>query len=278
MDDLLMLKYETVINWLAVGFYIVSTILFAYSLSFQREKAVRPAMLFIAIGFLFHSAALGVRWLATGHGPYLMKYEILSSNAWVVVAMFLAASWRYVKIRPAGVAVAPLSFLMMAVGLFMNPEIKRLPPTLKGVWLVVHVTFNHLSVGALIIALGVSVLYLIKEKRGETEFFKKFPSMDALDAYSYKFVSFGFIFWSITIASGSIWANQAWGRYWGWDPVETWSLITWLLYGFYLHSRLFFNWKGRKAAWMLVICFVLSIFSIYFVPFTVTSLHSEYFG
>ncbi len=277
MDDLLMLKYEVILHWIAVGFYISSTVFFAYSLSFRKERAVNPAVLLAFTGLLFHSAALGLRWLVTGHGPYLMKYEILSSNAWVVIVMLLITAVKYPKMRPAGVVAVPLSFLMMTVGLFLNSEIKRLPPSLKGIWLVIHVTFNHLAVGALIIALGAAILYLLKEKKGETEFFKKFPSTNVLDDYGYQFVAFGFIFWSITIVAGAIWANQAWGRYWGWDPVEVWSLITWLLYGLYLHLRLFRNWKGRKAAWMLVLCFVLSIFSIYLVPFTVESLHSVYF-
>ncbi|MCL4537844.1 MAG: c-type cytochrome biogenesis protein CcsB [Nitrospirae bacterium] len=277
MNDLSILKYEVVLHWIAVGFYILSTVFFAYSVSFQKERTIKPAMLFTLIGLLFHSIALGIRWLSTGHGPYLMKYEILSSNAWVVMVMFLIVAWRYPRLRPTGVVAVPLSFLMMTIGLFMNPEIKGLPPSLKGVWLVIHVTFNHLAVGALIIALGAAVLYLLKEKKGDTEFFKKLPPVDVLDAYSYKFAGFGFIFWSITIVAGAIWANQAWGRYWGWDPVETWSLITWLLYGLYLHSRLFLKWKGKKSAWMLVLCFILSILSIYFIPFMVKSLHSAYF-
>jgi cytochrome c-type biogenesis protein CcsB len=277
MDNLLLLKYEVVLHWVAVVFYITSTFFFAYSLSFRKERAVKPAVPLAFVGLLFHSAALGLRWWVTGHGPYLMKYEILSSNAWVVMVMFLIVALKYSKMRPAGVVVVPMSFLMMAVGLFLNPEIKRLPPSLEGIWLVIHVTFNALAVSALIIALGAAVLYLLKEKKGETEFFKKFPSLSVLDAYGYQFVAFGFIFWSITIVAGSIWANQSWGRYWGWDPVEIWSLITWLLYGLYLHLRLFRNWKGRKAAWILVFCFVLSIFSIYLVPFTTESLHSAYF-
>jgi cytochrome c-type biogenesis protein CcsB len=277
MDDLLILKYEVVLHWIAVVFYVGSTFFFAYSLSFRKERAARPAVPLAFIGLLFHSAALGLRWWVTGHGPYLMKYEILSSNAWVAMAMFLIVALRYPKMRPAGVVVVPMSFLMMAVGLLLNPEIKRLPPSLEGIWLVIHVTFNALAVSALIIALGAAVLYLLKEKKGETEFFRKFPSLSVLDAYGYQFTAFGFIFWSITIVAGSIWANQSWGRYWGWDPVEIWSLITWLLYGLYLHLRLFRNWKGGKAAWMLVLCFALSIFSIYLVPFTTESLHSAYF-
>lgn len=277
MDELLLLKYEVVLHWIAVVFYVGSTFFFAYSLSFRKERAVKPAVPLAFIGVLFHSAALGLRWWVTGHGPYLMKYEILSSNAWVAMVMFLYVAWRYPKMRPAGVVVVPMSFLMMTIGLFLNPEVKRLPPSLEGIWLVIHVTFNALAVSALIIALGDAVLYLLKEKKGETEFYKKFPSLSVLDAYGYQFTAFGFIFWSITIVAGSIWANQSWGRYWGWDPVEIWSLITWLLYGLYLHLRLFRNWKGRKAAWMLVLCFALSIFSIYLVPFTTESLHSTYF-
>ncbi|MBI5025885.1 MAG: cytochrome c biogenesis protein CcsA [Nitrospirae bacterium] len=277
MDNLSILKYEVILHWIAVGCYIFATIFFAYSVSFQKRRGIKPAMVLTLIGILFHSIALGVRWRVAGHGPYLMKYEILSSNAWVVILMFLVVTWRYTKLRPAGVAVVPLSFLMMTIGLFMNPGIKGLPPSLKGIWLVIHVTFNHMAVGALIIALGASVLYILKEKKGDTEFFGRFPSLEVLDAYSYKFVGFGFIFWSITIVAGAIWADQAWGRYWGWDPVETWSLITWLLYGLYLHSRRFLKWRGRKAAWVLVLCFIVSIMSIYFIPFTIRSLHTAYF-
>ena len=277
MNDLSILRYEFVLHWIAVGFYIFSTVFFAYSVSFQKERTIKPALLFALIGLLFHSIALGIRWMVSGHVPYVWKYDILSSNAWVVMAMFLIVAWRYPRLRYTGVVVMPLSFLMLAVGLFMNPEIRKLPPALDTIWLFIHATFNHLAVGALIIALGAAVLYLLKEKKGDTEFFKKLPPVDVFDAYSYKFASLGFIFWGIMIASGAIWANQAWGRYWGWDPVETWSLIAWLLYGLYLHSRLFLKWKGKKAAWMLVLCFALSLLSIYLVPFTVESLHSAYF-
>lgn len=277
MADLSTLKYEVVLHWLGVGLYIIATALFAYSLTFQKEKPLRPALLLTAAGLLFHSAAIGLRWWVTGHGPYLMIYEILTSNAWVVIAMFLAVAWRSPRLRPAGVVALPVGFLMMTIGLFMRPEIKDLPPSLRGIWLVIHVTFNHLAVGALIIACGASAIYLLKEKRGDTPFFGRFPSLELLNEYSYRFAAFGFIFWSITLVAGAIWANQSWGRYWGWDPVETWSFITWLLYGIYLHSVYFFKVRGRTAAWMIVACFFLSILSIYLVPFMATSLHSAYF-
>jgi len=266
-----------IFNWIAIGFYIVSTVFFAYSVSFQKEKALRPAILLALIGLIPHAIAIAIRWKMTGHGPYMAKYEVLSSNAWITVLLFIIVAWKIPRLRPAGVIVMPLSFLMMAFGLFMSPEIRRLPPSLRSIWLIIHVTFNKLAAGAIIIALGTSVLYLLKEKRQDRDFYKRLPSLDALDAYSYKFIGFGFIFWSITIAAGAIWANEAWGRYWGWDPIETWSLITWLLYGLYLHARYFLKWQGRKAALLMVVCFVFSVLTIFIIPFVVESLHSEYF-
>jgi cytochrome c-type biogenesis protein CcsB len=271
------MEYQIIFNWVAVGFYIISTVFFAYSVSFQNEKALKPAMSMALLGLVPHALSIVIRWSVTGHGPYMAKYEVLSSNAWITVLLFLLVAGRTPKLRPAGVVVMPLSFLMMAFGLFTSPEIRRLPPSLKSIWLVFHVTFAKLAAGAVIIALGTAVLYLLKEKRPEQEFYKKLPPLDVLDAYSYKFTGFGFIFWNIALAAGAIWANEAWGRYWGWDPIETWSLITWLLYGLYLHSRYFFKWRGRKAAWFMVTCFALSILTIFIIPLVVDSLHTEYF-
>jgi len=269
--------YQVILHWIAVGFYVISSAFFAYSISFQKEKALKPAMIMALLGLIPHAIAIIIRWDIAGHGPYMTKYEVLSADAWITVLLFTVAAWKIPKIRPAGVIVMALSFLMMAFGLFTNPEIRRLPPSLKGMWLIIHVTFNKIAAGSIIIALGTSVLYLLKESRQEREFYRKLPPLDVLDAYSYKFVGFSFIFWTITIAAGAIWANEVWGRYWGWDPIETWSLITWLLYGVYLHLRNFFKWHGRRAAWLMVVCFVFSVLTIFIIPFVMESLHSEYF-
>ncbi|MBI4697521.1 MAG: cytochrome c biogenesis protein CcsA [Nitrospirae bacterium] len=277
MADILSLKSEVIFHWIAVGFYIMSTVAFAYSVSFKKHNALKHGVFFTLTGLIPHSIALGIRWNIAGHGPYMAKYEVLSSNAWMVILMFLLIGWNIPKIRSAGVVVVPLCFLMMTIGLFTNPEIRKLSPSLSGIWLVIHILFNKLAVGAILISLGASVLYLIKKGRARGEFFDKLPSLEVLDEYSYKFIGFGFIFWSITVVAGSIWANQAWGRYWGWDPIETWSLITWLLYGLYLHLRYFFKWQGSKSAWMLIVCFVFSVITIFIIPFIIESLHSQYF-
>ena len=103
------------------------------------------------------------------------------------------------------------------------------------------------------------------------------PSLEALDAYSYKYAGFGFISWTIMVVSGALWAEQSWGRYWGWDPIETWSLITLLLFGIYLHLRRFFKWQGEKAAWFIVICVAFAMATLFVIPFVMTTVHSQYF-
>jgi len=277
MENFDLLKTEVVLHWVAVGIYIVSTFFFARSITFKKSSALSKGSLFAAVGLVPHGIALLIRWYASGHGPYMAKYEVLSSISWVSILMFLLMVRKIPKLIATGVVVVPLSFLLMTIGLFTDPSLRKLPPALSGVWLVMHVIFNKLAAGAGLIALGTAVMYLLKKRQPEKELYQKLPSLEVLDEYSYKFIAFGFIFWSITTVAGSIWANQAWGRYWGWDPIETWSIITWLLYGLYLHLRYFFKWQGTRAAWLLILCFVTSVATIFLIPIIVESLHSSYF-
>jgi ABC-type transport system involved in cytochrome c biogenesis permease subunit len=121
------------------------------------------------------------------------------------------------------------------------------------------------------------IFYVMKNKGSKRQILARLPDNEAIDEYIYKFTAFGFCFWTVTIVAGAIWADQSWGRYWGWDPVEIWSLITWLLLGAYLHLRLFFGFKGMKGMAFLAVCYAVSLLTIFFLPFLVRGLHSEYF-
>ncbi len=259
-------------------FYALAAVAFSISTLFNKDKVYKWAVGLSLSGLIPHSAAILIRWSVSGHGPYMARYEVLSSNAWIFIVMFLLFSAKIHKIRFAGMIVMPYAFLTMTYGLFSNPEIKRLPPSLKSIWLVLHVSFYKLAVGAILISLAAALFYLLKENKGERGLFLKLPALETLDYYSYRFATFGFTFWSIGVIAGSIWANQSWGRYWGWDPIETWSLITWLFYGFYLHMRFFFGWKGKKAAWLVIGCFLLSFITAFVIPFVSSlSIHTSYF-
>jgi cytochrome c-type biogenesis protein CcsB len=277
MSELSWLKYEVILHWIAVAFYITSTVLFTYSVFFKNGVFLKRAMIAVGAGLFPHSVALIVRWIEQGHGPYMTRYEVLSSDAWITLVMFLVLSYKWAKIKPAGMIVVPVSFLMIAVALFANPSMQNLPPSLRSTWLLMHVTCAKLAAGAITTSLGCAILYLLKDGKTAKPFLAKLPSPEILDEYSYKFAGFGFIFWTINIAAGSIWADVSWGRYWGWDPIETWSFITWLMYGVFAHLRVFWKLRGKRSAYVLIVSYLLSVFTIFVIPFVAKSLHSEYF-
>ncbi len=268
---------ETTLHWVAVGVYIAGTVLFAYASLFERRTKLSRALWVSAAGLLPHSAALLTRWIVAGHGPYMLKYEVLSSNAWIVIVMTLL----FIRRRPnwglVALLVLPAAILMMALGLFNNPEARNLPPTLRSVWLVFHVLFTKFAVGAFLISAASAIVLLGKLGNTYGRLFNRLPDGEVIEAYMVRFVGFGFVFWSITIVAGAIWANQSWGRYWGWDPIEMWSLVTWLCYGILLHTRLFFRLKARLTAWGTVGCFFVSVLTAFIFPFLIPSLHSAYF-
>ncbi len=271
------LQWEVLLHWAAVLLYVVAGVLFSVATIFEWKKLHWVGAVFAILGLVPHSIAIIIRWVVSGHGPYMLRYEVLSSNAWVFIVMYLLASLRWPKLRFAGMIVLPYAFLTMAYGLFSNPEVRKLPPSLRSIWLVLHVTFYKLSVGAILMSLACAVFFLVIDRRGRRGFLDRLPAQDSLDIFGYRFATFGFTFWTVGVLSGSIWANQSWGRYWNWDPIETWSFITWLFYGLYLHTRFFLGWKGRRAAWFLIGCFALSFVTAFVIPFVAPTIHESYF-
>jgi cytochrome c-type biogenesis protein CcsB len=268
---------ETILHWTAVGLYIGATAVLAHAVVFAHPERARWGFWLTLLGLLPHTAALLVRWREVGHGPYMLKYEVLSSNAWIAVAMLLLFLWRRPAWAPLGLLALPASILMVGLGLMTSPEARNLPPTLRSVWLVFHILFNKLAVGAFVLSAAAAVALLRKTAGSNSRLVGRLPGPDVLEAYTVRFVGFGFVFWTVTIGAGAIWANQSWGRYWGWDPIETWALVTWLCYGTLLHARLFFRLRGTAVGWGSLACFVVSILTVFIFPFLIPSLHAAYF-
>jgi ABC-type transport system involved in cytochrome c biogenesis permease subunit len=202
--------------------------------------------------------------------------ETYSAITWTAIVMFLGFSHKVPRLKSIGFVVLPCTLLMLILGLLSGPSVAKVPATFQGAWFIIHIASGIVVVGAILITLSTSIFYLLKQKKDENEFYRKLPSLEVLDTYSYKYAGFGFIFWTIMVASGALWANQSWGRYWGWDPIEAWSLVTWLLFGIYLHLRRFFKWQGEKAAWFMVICALFSVLTMFVIPFVMKTVHSEY--
>ena len=265
------------LNWLAALLYLAATVANVSGIIFKKEKVERRSYLPVWLGMGVHLAAILYWWRIVGHGPYLAPSEVLSSDAWCSLVMFFIFLRFFPRIRPASMVVFPMVFLTVGLANMYSPAIRSLPPTYGTIWLVLHILIYKISLGTLIIALAFSIFYLRKMKGNPAPWLQKLPDLEGLDLYAYRFVGFGFIFWGIAMLAGSIWAYKAWGRFWGWDPVETWALVTWLAFGAYLHFRKFFGLQGRKAAWNYMGCFVLSLVAYYVTSHMGSSIHSEYF-
>ena len=202
--------------------------------------------------------------------PLSNFYESLIFFAWCLPALGLLAFRRYLK-GYLGALVALLSTLLLAYASFgVDSQIRPLMPALKSNWLLIHVVTAFLGYAAFALAFGTAILYLFQERRPRPSL----PPLPLLDSLIYRTTVLGFLLLTLGIATGAVWAETAWGRYWSWDPKETWSLITWFIYAALLHARHLKGWHGRRIAWLAVLGFMAVLFTYFGVSFLLSGLHS----
>jgi cytochrome c-type biogenesis protein CcsB len=276
-------KIDYILYAAAATLYGLSSILYIYCFVFKKEDKISYAQNSALVGLLFQSVSIALRWIETGHGPYINMYEIMSQYAWFSVVIFLLAQQKYPRIKSAGFAVMPVTFLMMGVGMTYSRDVTIEPTSLHSYWLIAHVVFANLAFGSILVAVGIAALFINKEKlikKNEKidsgSFYDRLPSLNVMDDLMYKFVTSGFLFITIMIASGAIWANQTWGRYWGWDPIESWSLVSWMMYGICVHLRMNAGWSGRRIAWFIIFSIIILAFSLFGVGYVYSGLHTDY--
>jgi len=270
---------------------ILSIITFAYGLSTVLYVATwifkKPSIGTAAAGFTWlvaagHAAGILLRWvesyrLGIGHAPLSNMYESLVFFSWTLILIYLIVE-RIYRNRVIGAFVTPLAFLAMAYASLspnINDRIQPLVPALKSNWLIAHVITCFIGYAAFAIAFGISLMYLMKqgETGRESRLMSHFPESRILEAVNHQMVMFGFLFLSVGIITGAVWANSAWGSYWSWDPKETWSLITWFIYATLLHARLMRGWRGRRLAYLSLVGFGAVLFT-YFGVNLLPGLHS----
>jgi ABC-type transport system involved in cytochrome c biogenesis permease subunit len=266
----------TGLHWAAVVLYAVATVLAAYGGFFERARAERWGEAAVWPGVALQTAGLVAWWRIAGHGPYVDRFEVLSAYAWVLMVGFAVFRRFFPRIRAAALLVYPFTAILIAIGIFSRPEVKQLPPTFRGIWLVLHILFYDISFCALVVALAFSVFFMLRA-RGRLAGLRSLPELSAIDLYAYRFAGFGFVFWAIGMAAGSVWAYQSWNIFWNWDPVQTWSLLSLVLFGIHLHLRRFFGWRGERAAWLFVLCFGVVLVSLFVTPVIESSIHAGYF-
>ena len=265
---------EIMLMWAAVTFYTVGCIAFVFGAVFKAEKVVLAALWLSLAGLVPHAIAIGLRWAQTGHAPYLGFYEVVSSYAFAAVLALGVIAWIKPQMRVVGLAIMPVALLMIGGAMLAPKAALGMTPTLASYWLTIHVTFAKLSYSSFIAAFAIALVYLLRERR--PDLLATLPDQSTLDDLTFRFAAVGFIFLSVMIVAGAIWANEAWGRYWAWDPIETWSLISWIVYAGFLHTRLTLGWKGSRSAWFAVVALPVMVFTLIGVPLVYKSIHGAY--
>ncbi len=276
----------TMLSWVTF-IYFAAFVFYLFRMIRGREFWGKLATWIALAGLVAQSVALVIRWktsydLGMGHAPLSNFYESLIFFAWTIVLLYLLMEWR-LKNRSIGVFVMPVAFLIMAYASIapgINNRIEPLIPALQSNWLTSHVLTCFMGYAAFTVTFALGIMFLVKGAKGADAdasrtgaFVRLLPSEHQMDDLMYSSAALGFVFLTLGIVTGSVWAHYAWGSYWSWDPKETWSLITWLTYAVMLHVRLVRGWRGKRMAIMSIVGFGCVLFT-YLGVNLLPSLHS----
>ncbi len=266
--------------------YLFSAIFYVALLVFKNKKVDTVGLVFAIVGVIIQTVALGLRWqesyqMGIGHAPLTNMYESLVFFAWCTTIFYIFMEFKF-KARVVGAFVMPFAVGAMAYASFakrISQQINPLIPALQSNWLLAHVITCFIGYGAFAVAGGLGLMYLLKKsgiKKGKDQdsFTSSLPELKVIDDLTHKTIIFGFMWLSAGIITGAVWANEAWGTYWSWDPKETWSIITWFVYASTLHARFTRGWSGSRIAWLAILGFVSVFFTYFGVNFLLSGLHS----
>ena len=252
----------------------------------SATKALGIARAATLVGFILNGIGVLARGIEAGHVPWSDMYELAITGSFVAVGIFLLIQRRR-DVTFLGAGVTGLATIALGLGLtVLYGAAESLPPALQSMWLVIHVSIATICSGIFGVAFIVTSLQLIKDyrdsgtertgwaRRRAFNFMEAVPKADVLEALAFRLIAVGFVLWTFTVMAGAIWAEHAWGRYWGWDPKEVWSFIIWVVYAAYLHARTTQGWAGRKSAYLALVGFGALIINFTAVNFVFQGLHT----
>jgi cytochrome c-type biogenesis protein CcsB len=245
---------------------------------------LRLAFALTCVGVTVHVIAIITRGVSEDRVPWGNMYEFIAAFTCMAVLVLVAASVWYRAYYVGLFVLVPIVFGLGVDLTVLYTPAGSLVPALQSYWIAIHVTAMIVAIGLFIFGTVLTTLYLIADRSqrriaaGQPSFaagvLRHLPGATVLDRLAYRSVLFGFPVWTFGVMAGAIWADHAWGRYWGWDPKETWSFITWVVYAMFLHARATAGWRGRRAAWIQIAGFVCLMFNVIGVNLFITGLHS----
>lgn len=269
-----LIKIESVLFYIILCVYFAATLVYFLYIGLKKESLLKTASLIQAAGFALHTAALICRGVGAGRMPMANLYEFSIGFAWAVclVSLYFIRKFKFPII---GALATPLILLLLGYASMQNREIKALMPALRSSWLGFHISTVIIAYGALGVSAILGLVFLLRERMKKGGFWDTHvPDREKLDMISYRTVCLGMLFLTFTMINGAIWADQAWGAYWSWDPKEIWALVTWLTYSVYLHLRVRGGWGGKNAALFTLIGFICVLFTFIGVNNLLPGMHS----
>jgi len=281
----------------AMAVYTVSFLFFTWDLAKRSSLAVpaagdepsakrspgtiyqRIGLSLLVVGWIFHLAATVLRGIAGGRVPWANMFEFGLTATVLIVAVFLGTLfWRDLGYLGAFVS----GFVLLSLGIVtvnFYVDVVPLPPALQSAWLVIHVFVASLATAFFALGAGLSILQLVRARFEARQMVKAgllttLPASNVLESLAYRLNVVGFVLWSFTLIAGAIWAERAWGRYWGWDTKEVWTFIIWVIFAGYIHARATRGWRGSRSAWLGIIGFGAVLFNYTVVNIVFTGLHS----
>ncbi|HOE97826.1 MAG TPA: c-type cytochrome biogenesis protein CcsB [Candidatus Sumerlaeota bacterium] len=261
-------------------FYLVGALGFGAAFLLGRRWVYWSSLALMGGGLAEQVLGVGLRWIVAGRAPLSNMYESFTFATAGMILLALVFEWIY-RTRLAGLGGTILGFAFMVIAhnvAIFDSQIRPLMPALQSSWLTYHVVTIMLSYSAFALSFFVALVYLAKEALGGDGSvrlaLRKLPSLQALDLFNYRIIAVGFPLLTLGIVTGAIWAATAWGRPWAFDPKETWSAITWLIYAIYLHVRYMAGWRGRRAAVLALVGFAAVLFTYLGVNYLLPGLHS----
>ncbi len=263
---------ESVWLWGGLAGYAASTAA-AWHGAFTRRSHDRLILVSLVTGVALFAFSIAERWMRIGYGPFLTMFEILLSNLFSLGLIYTIAYWRITWVRPGSVVALPILLLLGLWLLIVSAEPSRLPATYDNVWLWVHVGVGKVFLGLCLVAVGIAGVLLLRKSGAVRNVFTALPGDETLDALAWRFMALAFVFHSLMLIAGAVWAQDAWGRYWAWDPLETWAFITWLTLGVSLHLRVTYPLPLWTGWWMIIGVFLVAFLTFFGVPFLSLAPH-----
>lgn len=267
---------QSVFYWGSALLMAISFFSALFSIFFKKEIYFKFGRIALFISFILITTFGVVRWIEWGHPPFVTLFESMITSIWFLILLYLIIVKVSNRLSLMLIPVSLFSFLLIGWSSSLSFEASPLSAALSNVWLFIHASFATSGAASFLMAASLSIIYLAGQERLETlrRTFESIPDYKKMPQTIIKMILFGLILWGVMIVSGSIWAHIAWGRYWAWDPIELWSLISWILYGLLFHTKLAFKINNKLFSWFVIFAALTVAFSLWGIQYIYETIHT----